>query len=85
MAFTQITVSLRGVGGGGLFQKKEAAELNVLLCQKNSWKDLNRSIRVLKCIYAWIRYQSNLVKVKNDHGSKFSNFKQMLKLENLPR
>ena len=53
MAFTQITVSLRGVGGGGLFKKKEAAELNVLLCQKNSWKDLNRSIRVLKCIYAW--------------------------------
>ena len=54
MAFTQITVSLRGVGGGGLFKKKkEAAEPNVLLCQKNSWKDLNRSIRVLKCIYAW--------------------------------
>ena len=54
MAFTQITVSLRGVGGGGLVKKKkEAAELNVLLCQKNSWKDLNRSIRVLKCIYAW--------------------------------
>ena len=54
MAFTQITVSLRGVGGGGLFKKKEeAAELNVLLCQKNSWQDLNRGIRVLKCIYAW--------------------------------
>ena len=49
-----MTVTLRGVGGGGLFQKKNiAAEMNVLLCQKNSWKDLKRSIRVLKCIYAW--------------------------------
>ena len=73
-------------GGWGIVQKKkEAAELNVLLCQKNSWKDLNRSIRVLNAYMHGIRYQSNLVKVKNDHGSKFSNFKQMLKLENLPR
>ena len=41
-------------GGWGIIPKKNiAAELNVLLCQKNSWKDLKRSIRVLKCIYAW--------------------------------
>ena len=43
-----------GWGVGDYSKKKNiAAELNVLLCQKNSWKDLKRSIRVLKCIYAW--------------------------------
>ena len=37
--FTHMTVTLRRVVGK-----------NVLLCQKKSWKDLKRSIRVLKYI-----------------------------------
>ena len=48
--FTHMTVTLRGVGGRGLFQKKLYLLKNVLLCQKKSWKDLKRSIRVLKYI-----------------------------------
>ena len=52
--YTNNCILTWGVGWGIVKKKKkEAAELNVLLCQKNSWKDLNRSIRVLKCIYAW--------------------------------
>ena len=51
--YTNNCIFTWGGGVGDCSKKKKAAELNVLLCQKNSWKDLNRSIRVLKCIYAW--------------------------------
>ena len=40
-------------GGQGIIQKSLQLLKNVLLSQKNSWKNLKRSIRFLKCIYAW--------------------------------
>ena len=50
---THMTVTLSGVGGRGLFKKSLQLLKNVLLSQKNSWKNLKRSIRFLECIYAW--------------------------------
>ena len=50
--FTHMTVTLRGVGGRGLFKKFIVAE-KCFVFQKNSWKYLKRSNRVLKCINAW--------------------------------
>ena len=66
------TVTLCGVGGRRIFKKFIAAE-NVLLCHKNSWKDL-KSIKSPK-MYICMEYQSILYKNKNSACLKKSTIR----------